>query len=185
MRNSPIVQRVSAHLSIERVVALFTPLFAAAAAWITGVIATIVPGAPPVNTADITALEIAGAAAAIAAAIAWLHGRAFFVRDSQDAEQAIQIAQKRLEEILAANPAAGPALEDIEALLKSHEADSRARSRPICPRRSRQSRRAVRSAQQPAGAGDAGRAVPRHARHPRLRPDAQTTAVQQPPVQQG
>lgn len=115
--------RLRSHISIERVVVLATPIFAAASAWLTGLVANQFPGLPSVNPGDVTALEIAGATAATAAALKWLHGQATFRRDAAAAELELEFARKRVEEIVAANPAAGAALADIEALLKLHESD--------------------------------------------------------------
>jgi hypothetical protein len=108
-------------MSIEKAVALATPLFAAGSAWLTGVVAANFPGLPAVAPGDVTALEITGATAAAAAALKWLHGRAAFAKDAANARLALDLAEKHVAAVVAANPAAGPALADIENLLASHD----------------------------------------------------------------
>jgi hypothetical protein len=96
-----------------------TPLFAALAAWLTGLIGAHVPGLriPP---DQIIALEVAGFTGATAAAIHWIHGRAHYVELSDDADRArAELARVRAQ--LASSPTAGPALADIDALLRAHE----------------------------------------------------------------
>lgn len=62
-------------LSIERVVVLFTPLFAGGSAWLVGLIASNVPGAPRIDAGSLTNVEIAAVVGAVAAILKWLHGR--------------------------------------------------------------------------------------------------------------
>ena len=106
-------------MSIERAVALVTPLFAALAAWLTGLVGAHFPGVsiPP---DQIVALEVAGFTGATAAALKWLHGRAHYTELADDAARArAELAKARAQ--LASSPTAGPALADIDALLKAHE----------------------------------------------------------------
>lgn len=104
-------------MSIERVVAVLTPLFAAVAAWLTGLIGAHIPGVniPP---DQIVALEIAGFTAATAAALKWLHGRAQFVL----AEKNATAIEARVRAEIAASPQASLAIGDVENLLKTHTA---------------------------------------------------------------
>lgn len=97
-------------MSIERTVALLTPVFAALSGALTGWLAHHFPGLPRLSPADVTALQIAGVTAGAAAALKWLHGRAAFVQ----AQAWIEHADKNAED------ATGPALADIEAVVKSH-----------------------------------------------------------------
>jgi hypothetical protein len=71
-------QAQSGFFSIERVVAVLTPLFAAAAGLVTSAVGQLVPGVT-LNKTDVTALFIAGATAAVGAALKWLHGRQVFM----------------------------------------------------------------------------------------------------------
>jgi hypothetical protein len=61
-------------MTINRVVALLTPVFAALAGWIAQVAAQYLPGHPSLNAGELTAVFVAGAAAALAAAYKWLQG---------------------------------------------------------------------------------------------------------------
>jgi hypothetical protein len=104
-------------MSIDRVVALLTPLFAALAGLITTVISRAVPGVN-LNKADVTALFIAGSLTAGGAALKWLHGK-------QKLEQGLANADQLADHVVAkinANPLAAPALDHIEDLLKAHTA---------------------------------------------------------------
>lgn len=101
--------------SIERVVALFTPVFSVAAGWVTSSVAQLVPGVS-LNKGDVTALFITGSVVAASAALKWLHGRAKFVQFTGDVEHVVDEVVARVN----LNPIAGPALSDIEAVVKSH-----------------------------------------------------------------
>jgi hypothetical protein len=61
-------------VSVSRVVALCTPLFVALAGYV-ATLALKLPGAPVLDKGELTAVFIAGASAAGAAALKWLHGR--------------------------------------------------------------------------------------------------------------
>lgn len=108
-------------MSIERFVAITTPLFAAVAGALTAWLGKHFPGLPSLNPADVTALMAAGALSASAAALKWLHGRAHYTEIVADADKA-RAELEHLQQQVAANPTAGPALADIESLLRTHEA---------------------------------------------------------------
>lgn len=78
-------------MQLNRVVALATPLFAAAAGWVATWLAENVPGV----SIDQSALEeifIAGALVALAPAAQWLHGWQKWEARQADAQQALEIA---------------------------------------------------------------------------------------------
>jgi hypothetical protein len=106
--------------SIERVVATATPLFSAASAVGLGWLGTHFPGLPHPDPTDVVALEVAGATSAAAAALKWLHGRAHYTELADDAAK-VRAELAKLQAVVARNPTAGPALADVEALLKAHE----------------------------------------------------------------
>lgn len=58
---------------LGRFVALLTPIFAVAAAWVAGAVARAVPGAH-LDQNQLVAFMATAAAAALAAALKWLHG---------------------------------------------------------------------------------------------------------------
>jgi hypothetical protein len=104
-------------LSIERVVALFTPLFAAAAGYCFTLLGKAVPGTN-FNKGDFTALFIAGALASVTAAITWLVGRQRFVHFIQGADH----VEKLIGDSVQRNfPQTVPELRQIEAALEAHE----------------------------------------------------------------
>jgi hypothetical protein len=65
----------SSLLSIERVVTLLAPLFAAGATWLSGLVASNVPWAPQLSPTGIEGVMIAAFLGTIAVVIKWLHGR--------------------------------------------------------------------------------------------------------------
>lgn len=65
----------SSVFSIERVVTLLTPLFAAGASWLSGLVASNVPWAPQLSPAGIEGVMIAAFLGTVAVVIKWLHGR--------------------------------------------------------------------------------------------------------------
>jgi hypothetical protein len=78
-------------MQLNRVVALATPLFAAAAGWVATWLAENVPGV----SIDQSALEeifIAGALIALAPAAQWLHGWQKWEARQADTQQALEIA---------------------------------------------------------------------------------------------
>lgn len=105
------------NLSIERAVALLTPIFAALSAALTAWLGAHFPGLPKLNPADTTALLITGATAGAAAALKWLHGRQKFVSQAATVEAFVK---SEVAKALASQPA-GPALEDIDALIKANQ----------------------------------------------------------------
>ena len=66
-------------MSIERVVALLTPIFAAASGWLSATVAKLIPGVT-IPTGGLTAAFVAGAAVALGAAWKWLQGRQEWAR---------------------------------------------------------------------------------------------------------
>lgn len=104
------------NLSVERVVALLTPLFAAISAALTGWVGTHFPGLPQLNPGDVTALQLAGATAGAGAALKWLHGRQQFTRSLTALDALIKSEVSKA----TADQQAGPALEDIAGLLEQH-----------------------------------------------------------------
>lgn len=61
-------------MGLNRIVALLTPIFAGLAGAVVQWIAENFPGAPQLSSGELTAVFVAGAAAAAAAALKWLHG---------------------------------------------------------------------------------------------------------------
>lgn len=64
-------------MSIERVVAFLTPVFAIGAGWLSGAVAKY---GLHIDPTGIVALEATGVATAAAAALKWLHGRAAWTK---------------------------------------------------------------------------------------------------------
>lgn len=62
-------------LSIERVVTLLTPAFAALASWLTALVGTHVPGAPHLDPGAIEGIEAAAFLGTTGIVFKWLHGR--------------------------------------------------------------------------------------------------------------
>jgi hypothetical protein len=69
------LQATTPLFTIERVVVLATPLFAAAAAWLSGLVASNIPWAPPISPTGLAGVMIAMVLGVCAAVIKWLHGR--------------------------------------------------------------------------------------------------------------
>jgi len=63
-------------MTISRGVALLTPVFAGLAGWVAQLAAKYLPGTPALDETELTAIFIAGAGVAAAAAWKWLEGRA-------------------------------------------------------------------------------------------------------------
>jgi hypothetical protein len=90
-------------MQLNRLVALATPLFAAAAGWLSTLLAENVPGV----TIDQGALEeifIAGALVALAPAAQWLHGWQKYETRQAEAQQAIEIANAAPPSLIAVEP---------------------------------------------------------------------------------
>lgn len=62
-------------LSIERVVVILTPLFAAGATWLVALVGSNVPGAPHLDAGAIEGVEIASFISVCGVVAKWLHGR--------------------------------------------------------------------------------------------------------------
>jgi hypothetical protein len=78
-------------MSLNRVVALGTPLFAAAAGWVATWLAENVPGVS-ISQDALEEIFIAGALIALAPAAQWLHGWQKWEARQADAQQALEIA---------------------------------------------------------------------------------------------
>jgi hypothetical protein len=90
-------------MSLNRAVALATPLFAAAAGWVATWLAENVPGV----TISQDALEevfIAGALIALAPAAQWLHGWQKYEARQADAQQALELANAAPPTLIAVEP---------------------------------------------------------------------------------
>lgn len=87
-------------MSTSRVVALFTPLFAALAGYV-ATQATRLPGAPALNKDELTVLFGLGFAGGLGAALKWLDGRSKHERQALDhkesARQELEYARQRAE----------------------------------------------------------------------------------------
>jgi hypothetical protein len=78
-------------MPLNRVVALATPLFAAAAGWVSTWLAENIPGVSIPQSA-LEEIFIAGALIALAPAAQWLHGWQKWEARQADAQQALEIA---------------------------------------------------------------------------------------------
>lgn len=78
-------------MSLNRVVALATPLFAAGAGWLATLLADNVPGVS-IDQGALEEIFIAGALVALAPAAQWLHGWQKYEARRADTQQALQIA---------------------------------------------------------------------------------------------
>lgn len=74
-------------MSLNRVVAFLTPVFAAVAGVGSAWLARHFPGIPPLPPADIVAFEITAATTAAGAALKWLHGSQLAERYVHEGEQ--------------------------------------------------------------------------------------------------
>jgi hypothetical protein len=61
-------------MSLNRIVVLLTPVFAALAGWLTEWVAQHFPGTPNLDKGQLTVLFVAGATFAFGKAALWLHG---------------------------------------------------------------------------------------------------------------
>jgi hypothetical protein len=103
--------------SIERVVALGTPLFTAAAGYAFSLLGKALPGVN-LSRGQFTALFVSGAVAALTASLTWLHGRQKFVNFTQGAHT----VEKLIGDSVQTNfPQSIPELRQIEAALEAHE----------------------------------------------------------------
>lgn len=78
-------------MSLNRVVALATPLFAAAAGWVATWLADNVPGVS-IDQGALEEIFIAGALVALAPAAQWLHGWQKWEARQDEAQKAVEIA---------------------------------------------------------------------------------------------
>lgn len=85
-------------MSVSRAVALLTPLFAALAGYVT-VEAAKLPGAPALDTTQLTVVFVGGATAAAAAALQWLHGRAAHERQALGIEHERNLEDLRYRDV--------------------------------------------------------------------------------------
>lgn len=104
-------------MSIERTVAILTPVFAAVAGLLSALVAKVIPGVN-IPAGEITAVFITGSTAAATAALTWLHHRAQFVL----AEKSAASVEAKVRAQIAASPQAALAVGDVENLLKTHTA---------------------------------------------------------------
>lgn len=103
--------------SIERVVALGTPLLTAAAGYCFTLLGRALPGVN-LSRGQFTALFVSGAIAALTAAITWLVGRQKFVNFTQGAHTVEHLIGDSVQKNF---PQTVPELRQIEAALESHE----------------------------------------------------------------
>jgi hypothetical protein len=92
-------------MSLNRVVALATPLFAAAAGWVATWLAENVPGVS-ISQDALEEIFIAGALIALAPAAQWLHGWQKWEARQADAQQALEIANAAPPTLIAVEPGA-------------------------------------------------------------------------------
>jgi hypothetical protein len=78
-------------MSLNRAVALATPLFAAAAGWVATWLADNVPGVS-IDQGALEEIFIAGALVALAPAAQWLHGWQKYEAREADAQHAVELA---------------------------------------------------------------------------------------------
>lgn len=105
-------------ISIERVVALLTPVFAGGAGWLFTILGKAIPGINIPHDQFVT-LFVGGAVLATTAALTWLFGRQRFVHFTQGAEQVTDHVAKAIQDNF---PQGVPQLRQIEAALEAHEA---------------------------------------------------------------
>lgn len=109
-------------VSIERVVAAFTPAFAAVAGWVTTIVGKNVPGVT-IPKGDVIDLFIGGAASAVLAAITWLVGRQKWTAITHTAHRDLADVEGVVRKVVAEQPQLGAALGNIEGYLRSHESN--------------------------------------------------------------
>lgn len=114
------------YISIERVVTLLAPFFAAVASWVCTLVANNVPGAPKLDPTAIAILMAAAFVATILLVIKWLHGRQIpaIAGLHITSEQVAQL-QSEAKDYLAAHageirPAEAEVAKAVEAYLATH-----------------------------------------------------------------
>jgi hypothetical protein len=90
-------------MSLNRVVALATPLFAAAAGWVATWLADNVPGVS-IDQGALEEIFIAGALVALAPAAQWLNGWQKYEARVAEVQQALEIANAAPPEVIAVEP---------------------------------------------------------------------------------
>lgn len=108
--------RSGGFFSIERVVALLTPVFSAAAGWLSTIVAHNVPGLT-IPRDQLVAVFIGGATIAGGAALKWLHGRQKFTSSVTSVQDVVEAAVRQIQ------GAGGVPLESIEKTLAAHESN--------------------------------------------------------------
>lgn len=61
-------------MTVNRIVAFLTPVYAGLSGWVVQWVADHFPGAPTLSKGELTAIFVAGSTAAIGSALTWLHG---------------------------------------------------------------------------------------------------------------
>jgi len=102
-------------MSLNRIVALFTPVFAAGAALATGYLSKHFPGLPVLEPAEVVALEITAATSASAAALKWLHGSQQIDRLESEADTAYRAIEAHAASAGIHLPDESELLEDAES----------------------------------------------------------------------
>jgi hypothetical protein len=100
-------------IPVNRLVALLTPAFAAAAAAGSAWLLKHFPGLPVPSTAELTAVEALGATAAGSAAVKWLHGH-------QACEKRLSDAERDAKHLAAQLGTAAPSLDKLPDALFDH-----------------------------------------------------------------
>jgi hypothetical protein len=98
-------------MPLNRVVALATPLFAAAAGWVATWLAENVPGVS-ISQDALEEIFIAGALIALAPAAQWLHGWQKWEARQAEAQQALEIANAAPPTLIAVDAGGNGALYD-------------------------------------------------------------------------
>ena len=114
---APVVPKTPL-LSIERVVALLTPVFAGAAGWLFTALGKAIPGIDIPHDQFVT-LFVGGAVLATTASLTWLFGRQKFVHFTLGAEAVTDHVAKAIQDNF---PQGVPQLRQIQAALEAHEA---------------------------------------------------------------
>jgi hypothetical protein len=117
---SAAAQEPSGFFSIERVVALLTPVFAAAAGWVSTEIAKLIPGLG-IPRDQLVAVFVGGATIAAGSALKWLHGRQKFVNFTTNSDQVVDKVVAEVQKTVAANSNLSGAVSQIESALNAHQ----------------------------------------------------------------
>jgi hypothetical protein len=109
-------------MQLNRVVALATPLFAAAAGWVSTWLAENIPGVS-IDEGALEEIFIAGALVALAPAAQWLHGWQKYEARTAEAQQAVEIANAAPPTLVAVEPASDYAAFDASPFDEYGELD--------------------------------------------------------------